>query len=423
MVETVTVALVGDPKKWGDESVPEARPMRWEDRRKVDVELREDDTWATVIDRAAEELGVELHPEAHEPSMSVSEAVPYVSFYRAGARRPLDSSPVSTHVTLVDDEGRARWNVPLVEMRHLPYSDLLRADEAGALEGDPRRTYLYPTFAIGNGLLPDWQTWTQAIGVLWTVVKVAADAGGAWAFSKEALNLALAILGKTKEAEERHASKWSERGLTPHELDAWLGDRPWNVDDAAFHLDCSVDEAEAVLAARGFVADRMGLWRRSDDETADFLRRAEDEVEIAINLDYDNFAQILEDRVRRFVADGKRPTVPGGYSPDDLEANPEYIMPPPTDEWPNSDMGDGHDDEFDKELDERSRIPVETLMLRCGCQKEGCTVAATFGIANGQLKVGFTGLTNHFVASADYISDIAQQIGGDIYKAKHPRPE
>lgn len=428
VAEAVTVALVGDPKRWGDEFVPEAGRKPWDERLKVDIELRDEDTWATVIDRAAEELGVELPQDFQEfGPVRVSDRVPYVAFYREGAERPLDSSPRSQHVTLVDDDGRARWNVPLPQMKDLPYSELIRAGEHGALEGDPRRMYLFPTFGIGNGMLPNWASWVQALGVLWQTVQAMADVEGGLSFSKRALDTAQRALGRTKAVEERHHRGWAERGLTPIELDSWLGDRPWNPDDLAFHLDCSAAEAEAVLVARGFAQDEAGLWRRSDEEAADFLRRATAEIELAYNLDYNAFEGILQRRIKHFILEGKRATVPGGYSPDDLPSDSGDLQGMPSlDELPLSDDADMDRDDFDrdeidKELEEdieRMRIPVEILMLRCGCQKQDCCVAATFGVANGQLKVGFTGQTDHFVVAADYISRIAEQIGDDIYKAR-----
>jgi hypothetical protein len=63
MTETVTVALLGDPDhpfETYDASIPAGELERpWADRRKVDLNVEEDEKLVDVLGRAAAEFGVQ----------------------------------------------------------------------------------------------------------------------------------------------------------------------------------------------------------------------------------------------------------------------------------------------------------------------------------------------------------------------------
>jgi uncharacterized protein YaiE (UPF0345 family) len=56
----------------------------------------------------------------------------------------------------------------------------------------------------------------------------------------------------------------------------------------------------------------------------------------------------------------------------------------------------------------------------CGCGKEDCHVIAEFGVANGALKIGLSGATDHFVIKPGMMGLIAGQVEFEIERAKNP---
>jgi len=132
---SVSVALHGDIKNpltppYEDFFEREwARPYR--ERPNVALEVEEDETLGHVMTRAAEAFGVAI------PSDEWASPIAFISFYK-----PEDEERFhgwTTSLTLIDASGRAVWNV---YWKDVPYRELLRAEEAGALDGDPLRPYL-----------------------------------------------------------------------------------------------------------------------------------------------------------------------------------------------------------------------------------------------------------------------------------------
>lgn len=155
----VTVALVGDPQtafeglQWpGDFMKP------YEKRPKVDLVVDEDETLGEVLGRAAEHWNVaSAHGFADVPA--------FVEFYRPD-HRPM----MKVELALLDADGRVYFTH---DWRNVTHSDLLAADEAGLLMGDPRRPYLLLQPGMGNGSLIDWamlagiwQAFRDALGFL-----------------------------------------------------------------------------------------------------------------------------------------------------------------------------------------------------------------------------------------------------------------
>lgn len=250
---TLTVALVGDPRSTFQSEAANDLRTPYFDRPKVEFTAQEDDTLGGVLRRAAAEL---------MPDTPWSGA--FFDFYREGVEPRLRHE-----LYLLDDQGRVRstW-----EWMDVPMRELLRAADAGVLDGDPRRPYLVNNAPEGNGLLPDWPTFVELLKLWWMVAVGVATTGGVWQFFRF-VGEALAKRGpESVEVVESHATDWSARGLRPDRLLALLGTRPWHEADLADLLGCTQGEAAALLTGLGYTARREGLWVPADDEGSRLLR-------------------------------------------------------------------------------------------------------------------------------------------------------
>jgi hypothetical protein len=147
---TVTVALVGDPANPLAPPYEEFFEREWArpyaDRERIELEVDESETLGEVMTRATQAWNVEVPEDWAGP-------VAFIGFYVPEDEQSFHGWQSS--ITLVDDRGRAIWNNYWKDVR---YGDLLRAADAGVLEGDPLRPYLILHAEIGNGLIADWGT-------------------------------------------------------------------------------------------------------------------------------------------------------------------------------------------------------------------------------------------------------------------------
>jgi hypothetical protein len=178
-----------------------------------------------------------------------------------------------TRVVTVDDRGLARWDVHPLEA---PIGDLLRAAEAGLLDGNPLRPYLILAVPGGDlGVIgTTWSAFEEAFGLVWEVASAAVTAYSA----AQAIEAIRARLGGAKEVIGVRSAEWSERGARPADLLAILGARQRSPREVAALLGCAEPEAEALLWGLGFEAADDGLWRavvENDDElTVPLLARS-----------------------------------------------------------------------------------------------------------------------------------------------------
>jgi len=142
---TITVALVGDPANPFAPPYEEFFEREWARpyaaREKVELDVEESETLGEVMTRAAAAWSVEVPEDWAGP-------IAFVGFYRPEDEERFHGWQSS--ITLVDEHGRAIWNNYWKDVR---YGDLLRAADAGVLEGDPLRPYLILHAEIGNGLI------------------------------------------------------------------------------------------------------------------------------------------------------------------------------------------------------------------------------------------------------------------------------
>jgi hypothetical protein len=158
------------------------------------------------------------------------------------------------------------------------YGDLLRAADAGVLEGDPLRPYLILHAEIGNGLLADWGTVLNLWDLAWHVfdrIDTLMGVGAAALGARELIRRLKDRLSRGRSVVSKHYVDWRERQGDPATLAAFLSRTPRTTAQVAGLLGCAEPEAEAVLWAFGLSRDEApGL----DDPPAPSLDRVPGEI-------------------------------------------------------------------------------------------------------------------------------------------------
>jgi hypothetical protein len=276
---------------WIDAAARRPRGTPFSDLPVVSVSAAPEETLRAVLGRAGDLLGVGLldrertdgmwsprrrhwwsprkppsrqrltsDPRNRDPQGRFEELLRFAAFVLAGDE---ENGPAVlqnkylhlTRVATVDADGLAHWDVRPLDSR---IGDLLRAAEAGILDGDPLRPYLI--LAVPGGDLgaigATWSAFEEAFTVVWEVVSAAGTAYSA----AQAIKAIRARLGGAKEVIALRSGEWSERGARPADLAAILGARPRSPEEVAALLGCAEAEAEALLWGLGFEAGDDGLW-------------------------------------------------------------------------------------------------------------------------------------------------------------------
>lgn len=304
-MDVVTVALVGDADTG---LINEAEWERgWEDRQKLELEVEDDESLASLLGRALEAFGAPLPDYAR----SYAAAYPFVGFHQDEARPRVSSS-----VDVVDDRGRVVWNV--YDFDAIPFSQLQRSAEAGTIAGDPRRVYAVLQPPSGNGVLIDWPTllegWRVATDVMEYLATIAGVAGGV-----EMARRVVRKLRRAGDSVDRNRSAWTQRGGRPPDLTRTVLGGEWTPESLARVLGCSDEDALALLEVFGFSSSGE-TWSLSDGHESVFLTGLRDELEYAYHMRYEAFEPLLRERLEFFARSGKRM---------DEEA-PEYEFERPT---------------------------------------------------------------------------------------------
>lgn len=247
---------------------------RWDERRKVTLDVEDTETLASLIDRAARELGIP--PDEYFRSQYTMVDL---------ALREGDDRPRIRALVVLNKQGEAMWNA--WDLRLISYGEFVRAVEAGALPGDPRQLYLIWHQKGGNGVIPDWPDLLEGLDIAWEVVKALGVVGGAYYTVKVmAVDPLRKRLERGRDAIARNAPAWALRGAAPYSMDVLLGDRAWSSETLAALLGCSVADAEATLETFGFTCDEAtGEWRPGGDDAAKLLRVIHDEVGYGLHSD------------------------------------------------------------------------------------------------------------------------------------------
>ena len=139
-------------------------------------------------------------------------------------------SQPSMFATVVDEEGRAIWNVSPDTIR---FEQLVRAADLGALGGEADRIYLILLPPSGNGVYLDWNALLQALQVTWDLLDAISTVAGAAAGIEFVRRKVKSRISQGREAITRNAPDWSQRHALPHDVSALLKRQSWSTSEAA----------------------------------------------------------------------------------------------------------------------------------------------------------------------------------------------
>jgi hypothetical protein len=248
----VQVALIGDPDQPITAEVLDDRfyDMPYAERRKVQLAVEPDETLAAVLERAADMMGV--RPGGWIGYKFDARGV-RVAFYKPedeGGFAPRSVARViMSELILVDQDGRAIFGVS--DHRTVRFADLLRAAEAGTLEGDPLRPYLIIDLGWGDVPPVDWATVWEGLKVAWEVLQAVGVVGGALTTVVGSKRWLAERINRANEALESHP-EWMQKRYRPDQFKSLVVAGDLTADQLAPLLGCTPDEAEAMLLATGF---------------------------------------------------------------------------------------------------------------------------------------------------------------------------
>ena len=244
--------------------------MPYAQRRKVRLEVEPDESLAAVLERAAELLGLRPDPEMEGGFDPRSNRIAFYKPEDEDGFAPRWVPRVVAHeLVLVDRDGRAIFGV--YDHRAVRFSDLVRASEAGTLDGDPLRPYLMLDFGWGDVPPVDWTTVQQALKVVWEVLQAVGVVGGVVTTVVGAKRWLAERVGRADQALAAHP-EWMQKGYRPDQFRRLLVSPDMTTDQLAQLLGCTEEEAEAVFWAMGFALDpETAQWSDMGDEAAEML--------------------------------------------------------------------------------------------------------------------------------------------------------
>ena len=249
----LTVALLGDPSIGpapGGEPVSNQLPDEewnrpWDDRPKVSLTVAADETLGSILSRATEAFR-ESFPEGNFEYAGV-----FFCLFNAGDEFGV-TGPLETQVTLVDEAGLASWGHPF---ENVTFGDLLRAANTGAIAGDPLRPCLVLNAPMGNGVSALWPIVLEAWRTMFPVLEGIDTVGGGLLPAAWLVKRLRNRLRRTPDVLESRHEEWATRGALPAEFLQFLDQHPWSQERLASLLGCTIEEAGALLAGRGFTYD------------------------------------------------------------------------------------------------------------------------------------------------------------------------
>lgn len=229
MTLDIEVALVADPS---DPFAPGpidgryyARP--YSERDKVTIQVAEDESLATALERAAAEMGLRP-PRDSWMGQQFDASHRKIAFYKSEHEDDPVKHPrgrlMMGELTLVDREGRAIFGVS--NFRTVRYRDLLRAADAGTIDGDPLRPYLIIDDGWGDAPPADWATLYQGLEVAWEAAKVFAVATGVVTGAAGLRRWVAERIRSGRQALEANP-EWAQRGYRPDQFITLLSIREW----------------------------------------------------------------------------------------------------------------------------------------------------------------------------------------------------
>lgn len=244
--------------------------LRWDEREKVELEVKESATLAAVIDRAATELGIGRPPATETvPYLQnlVSAMINGVAFYRPADDEP-DGHPTFRDLfPVLSKNGEIAWRT----LDRATMGDLVRASREGLLAGDPLRPYLRPMISQGGGPFPldDPILFFHAVNQFVEALKTLGEAYDV-VTGAVVVRAALRRLRRTETVNEQELAS---RNAGPAELRELL--RHYHVLTLAIlarALATDEEKATAVADLLGYDVDSDGTIVYSREPDAEFVR-------------------------------------------------------------------------------------------------------------------------------------------------------
>ena len=301
----VTVAMLGDPdtaftieaidwhRQFGEDADD---PPVFDDLPQVEFDVSEDETLGSVLARAADRFKLTAQPD-----VGMEMSIGFFAFDEPGSQITLHHD-----LTLVDDEGHAVWGV--WEWRETPFGAVVRAAEAGAIEGLPTRLFLVLLPPMGGGTLLLWSqvltAWEIADQVLFEI------SWGSDAFGALVIHEVRKRLRRGRPVVSQHYIEWDQRGGIPQLVGGFLTSREWDPAVLAALLGCSREEAGDILGIYGFEEGEDGRWRAGESDAARILQEVQ--TQTAVHTETASFEAILKRTLRDFVITGSVPEPTAG---------------------------------------------------------------------------------------------------------------
>jgi hypothetical protein len=226
-------------------------------RLKAEIETDDATTLGEIIDAAAMRFGIS------SPQGRVSERLTGVVFFvpSDAERFQRRDEPWPKTIRTVTPQGTPSWVVRWCDVR---FGELLAASDAGMVEGDPYRPYLWPVIPQGNA----GQTFLDALWSLWLNWEHLLAAYGTY-------ELARPILDRIKRARAAtRARGWSSQKALerPQDLMPLLDASPRS-DEIEGALGIPITQAAPWLEGLGYVCGDDERWRAGCDGAASALHQ------------------------------------------------------------------------------------------------------------------------------------------------------
>lgn len=265
----------------------------WESRLRVAIEVEPDERLGDLLRRAGAQLDqMGLHGSQPEPWTPV-----YFSTHteETGIR-------LWNELSLVDAEGHVRWNYM---WQNEPYSELLRASEAGAIPGDPHRLYFIRMGGMGDGVVSTFPEFIQLSSIWWEVLSATFQVAGI-ASTAEWIAERLGLGERATEVTEEKAEDWKANGAQPFKVKE-LVRRSQSAADLARLLNVTESDAKALLTAFGCKEGEDGRWWPGEDEASKLMADNMDLLLSSPQIERDAFRGEIQRRLDSFLETGKAP--------------------------------------------------------------------------------------------------------------------
>jgi hypothetical protein len=298
-----------------------ARP--YSERDRFTVEADPDETLASLRGKAFRHFGFDVPDSTSKYGKA---AMGPVAFFKEGDHERIKDRVMPRmhwgQLILVDDEGHAIFGV--YDLRTVTLGDLLRASEAGVLDGDPLRPYLMVEGGWGDHPPPDWPTLVHGFEVAWPYIRSVIETTGIALTLQEVWKRVSDRLRTSAETADEHR-EWSQKHYSPYQFQALLRTRNWTTEQIAVLLDCPVEDVEPVMWGLGFSLDpETETWKEESDLTSDLVRKVHLEIDIVSNEDpKDDLDALLRDRIKHLIETGESAPV-SHLEPAFPEDNPDF---------------------------------------------------------------------------------------------------